>query len=263
MSHPPRRSRRAPYGRYQPTPFGDLKVTSAFWLLNVVVTNVEAHEQTNGAFDFETSELMAAWTRRLYDFPDLDRDAGTGVALSVMPFLINPDDYLHERVGQRHAQAIVDALQDRETRMPFDPAELRYEGTPDYLAEARAEGKPTWYYKQRFISFVFAGPPHELDRLWEAPPEPWVPTLMDVLWEGAEFVEGVFIEPGPRLEFMKQAGRVSRENVEMWLDVQADIAQSGGLELTGFQRQPGSWPALVYRATEETGANTEDRKHTR
>lgn len=251
MSRQPKRRRRVPYGRYQPTPFGDLKITSAFWLLNVVVLSVEAHEQTNGPFDLEISQQMAAWTRELYDFPDLDLEAGTGVVISVMPFLINPDDYVHEQVGRRHAQAILDALQRRGLLAPYDLEGLRSEGTPDYLAEAGKEGKLAVYYKQRFISFAFAGPPHELDRLWGEPPEPWVPTLMNVLWEEMEFVEGVFIEPHPRLEFMKRAARVSRENAQLWLDVQDDIAKSGGLELAGLQRWPGGWPTLVYRSEEE------------
>ena len=249
-----KRTRRTPKGRYQPTPFGNLKVTSAFWLLNVVVTSVQAHEQTNGPFDMETCLRMAALTRRLYNFPDIDPDAGAGVALSVMPFLINPDDYIHERVGRRHAQALVDALQDQATEAPFDASELRYEGMPDQLVEADEEGKPAIYYKQRFISFAFAGPPHELDRLWVEPPPQWVPGLMNVLWEGARFGDGVFIEPHPRLEPMKHAGRVSRENAQMWLDTQDKLMESSGLRLAGWQRRPGSWPTFVYQPKEEEGS---------
>ncbi len=251
-----RRRRRVPYGRYQSTPYGDIKITAAFWLLNVIVLNVEAHEQTNGPFDLETSLQMAAWTRRLYNFPDLDLEAGTGVAISVLPFFINPDDYIHELVGRHHAQTLLDALQHQPRQVPYDPEGLRYEGTPDHLAQAE-EGALPIYYKQRLISFAFAGPPHELDRLWEEPPEAWVNTLASTLWEASEFVEGVFIEPHSQLEFMKQAARVSRDNARMWLDVQDDIAKRGGLELVGLERRLGTGPTLLYRETEEPDTDDE------
>lgn len=77
---------------------------------------------------------------------------------------------------------------------------------------------------------------------------------MNVRWEGARFGDGVFIEPHPRLEPMKRATRVSRDNAQMWLDFQDEMMESGGLKLAGWQRRPGSWPTFVYQPKEEEGS---------
>ncbi len=85
---------RIPQGWYHPSPFGKLRAISAFGLLNVVVRTAEADARTNGAFDLELGLRLSAVVRQLYDLPDFDRAAADGVALSVLPFLLSPDDYI-------------------------------------------------------------------------------------------------------------------------------------------------------------------------
>lgn len=250
MSRKRKGTKRVPKGRYQSTPFGELKVTSAFCLLNVVVFSVEADSQTNGPFSPEVAMQMSALTRQVYDFPDADLAAGTGVVLSVLPFLINPDDYISERVAVRHARAVVAGLEQQRPRVAFDMSGLRATGTPDLLRKTE-EGVLPMYYKQRFLSFCFLGPRDHLDRFWDEPPPDLVPNLVAILGDGIGLGDDVFVLPHPRLEPARRAVRVSQANMQQWLEIQEEAMDRTGQELVGFLRQSGSWPHFVYRRKEE------------
>ncbi len=173
---------RIPQGWYQPTPFGKLRAIAAFGLLNVVVRTAEADARTNGAFDLELGLRLSAVVRQLYDFPDFDRAAADGVALSVLPFLLSPDDYVRERVATRHVYMMVDGLAQGALELPFDSTRLRDAGTPDIFTRGAPETLPM-YYKQRFLSCCFVGPKPVLDRLWLAPSPDILPNWVALLAE--------------------------------------------------------------------------------
>lgn len=173
---------RVPAGWYQPTPWGKLKAIPAFGLLNVIVRTATADRLTNGAFELALSLRLTAVVRQVYDFPDFDRAAADGVALSVLPFLINPDDYVGERVGQRHVHAVLVALAEGRSTVPFDSSRLRDSGTPDILTQTSPETRPI-YFKQRFVSCCCIGPKPLLDRLWLAPAPAILPNWSALLAE--------------------------------------------------------------------------------
>ncbi len=239
-------SRHIPAGWYLPTRFGKLKAIPTFGLLNVIVSSAEADRLTNGAFDLELSLRLSAVVRELYDFPDFDREAADGVVLSVLPFLINPDDYIRERVGLRHVYAVLDALAEGRPNVPFDHSRLRASGTPDILTQATPENRPV-YFKQRFISCCCVGPKPVLDRLWLEPlPDIlgyWVQLLTEALGWGNE----VFIVPHPTLEPAGRAIEVGRANQREWIRWQREYARRAGLEVEGFLKQPGSLPFVKFR----------------
>lgn len=237
---------RIPASWYQPTPFGKLKAIPAFGLLNVIVHTAEADQLTNGAFELALSLRLTAVVRQLYDFPDFDQVAADGVVLSVLPFLINPDDYVRDRVGQRHVHAVLDAIAGGKSTLSFDSSHLRDSGTPDILAQVTPETRPI-YYKQRFLSCCCIGPKPQLDRLWLEPSPDILPHWSAWLAQFLGWGDDVFVMPHPVLEPVGRAVEVSRANQRLWLRRQQEITAQAGLELVGFRKRPGSLPVAEYR----------------
>ena len=240
-------STRIPNSWYQPTPFGKLKAIPAFGLLNVMVLTAEADRLTNGEFELEVSLYLTAVVREVYDFPDFDQAAGEGVVLSVLPFLLNPDDYIRDRVGPRHVQAVLDAISGGQSTLAFDSSHLRDSGTPDILTQVSPRALPV-YYKQRFLSCCCIGPKPLLDRLWLQPSPDILPQWVALLVKFLGWGDDVFVVPHPVLEPAGRAVAVGSANQHEWLHHQQEkFVTQAGLELVGFRKRPGSLPVAEYR----------------
>lgn len=245
---------RIPQGWYHPTPFGKLRAIAAFGLLNVVVRSAEADRLTSGAFELALGLRLSAVVRHLYNLPDFDPVAADGVALSVLPFLLNPDDYVRERVAAHHVYLMTDGLKQGMLELPFDSTRLRDAGTPDIFTQA-ASGTLPIYFKQRFLSCCFIGSKPVLDRLWLEPSPDILPNWVALLAEHLRWGEEVIVVAHPSLEPAGRAIEIGRANQREWLRQQHEVMTQHGHELEGLVKRPGSLPLWQYRSTSDTGVD--------
>jgi hypothetical protein len=74
-------------------PVPGLLIYPTVLLLNVVVTTPEDDAKTDGLIPLETVDKATALIRHACDLPDLDRERGQGVVISLMGQFFHPDDY--------------------------------------------------------------------------------------------------------------------------------------------------------------------------
>ncbi|MBM4428810.1 MAG: hypothetical protein FJ026_00495 [Chloroflexi bacterium] len=231
---PQRSEKRArPQGRYRPTSIPGLFLHPTVFLLNLVVITFEDDAKTDGLIPPETVDKVTALIRQTYDFPDLDRDQGKGVAISFIGQFFNPDDYLEHRIAQTHSEAILHALEgDLQPRMVEAP-ELRTSKMAEFTRMA-PEGKRALplYYKQRFLSFCFAGPETELDRLRDEAPDELLGYVMGTLWQDLGISDQTFVMPHPAFVPVSRLRRVSQQNAVHWAEQMVQLIEQGKVSRT-------------------------------
>ena len=184
MSKRRSRKRVGSQGCYQPTSIPGLFLHPTIFLLKLVVTTFEDDAKTNGLIPLETVDKVTALIRQAYDFPDLDRAQGKGVGISFVRRFFNPDDYLEHRIAQTHSKAIRRALEGDLQPQVVEAPKLRSSKMSE-VTRIVPEGEKALplYYEQRFLSFCFAGPKTELDRLRDDVSDELLDYVVGVLWQ--------------------------------------------------------------------------------
>jgi hypothetical protein len=223
-----RRRRTRPAGRYRPTPVRGLFLHPTVLLLNLVVVTFEDDAKTDGLIPPETVNKVTALIRQTYDFPDLDRDQGRGVAISFIGQFFNPDDYLEHRIAQTHSEAVLHALQGDLQPQTVEAPRLRTSKMTEFTRLA-PEGKKTLplYYKQRFLSFCFAGPETELDRLRDEVPDELLGYVVGTLWQDLSISDEAFVMPHPAFVPVSRLRRVSQQNAVQWAEQMGQLIEQG------------------------------------
>jgi hypothetical protein len=214
--------------RYQPTSIPGLFLHPTVLLLNLTVISFEDDAKTDGVIPLETVNEVTALIRQTYDFPDLDRDQGQGVAISFVGQFFNPDDYLEHRIAQNHSEAILRALEgDLQPKMVEAP-ELRTSKMTEFTRLA-PEGKKALplYYKQRFLSFCFVGPEAELDRLRGEVSDELLGYVVGTLWQDLSISDETFVMPHPAFVPVSRLRRVSQQNALQWAEQMVRLMEQG------------------------------------
>jgi len=239
--------------RYQPTSIPGLFLHPTVLLLNLVVTTFEDDAKTDGLIPLETVNKVTGLIRQTYDFPDLDRDQGKGVGISFVGQFFNPDDYLEQRIAQTHSEAILRALQgDLQPRMVEAP-ELRTSKMTEVTRLApEGERALTLYYKQRFLSFCFAGPEAELDRLRDEVPDELLGYVVGTLWQELSISDQTFVMPHPAFVPVSRLRRVSQQNAVQWAEQMVQLIEQGKVSELMVLGPPG--PSYTVGPRKPSGA---------
>lgn len=215
-------------GRYQPTSIPGLFLHPTVLLLNLVVITFEDDAKTDDLIPPETVDKVTALIRQAYDFPDLDRDQGKGVAISFIGQFFNPDDYLEHRIAQTHSEAVLRVLEGDLQPQMVEAPELRTSKMSEFTRVA-PEGKRALplYYKQRFLSFCFVGPETELDRLRDEVPDELLGYVVGTLWQDLSISDQTFVMPHPAFVPVSRLRRVSQQNALQWAEQMVQLIEQG------------------------------------
>ena len=239
--------------RYQPTSIPGLFLHPTVLLLNLAVITSEDDAKTDGPIPLETVNKVTGLIRQAYDFPDLDRDQGKGVAVSFVGQFFNPDDYLEHRMAQTHSEAVLRALQgDLQPKMVEAP-ELRSSKMSEFTRLA-PEGKRALplYYKQRFLSFCFAGPQTELDRLRDEAPDELLGYVVGTLRQDLSISDRTFVMPHPAFVPVSRLRKVSQQNAVQWAEQMVQLIEQGKVNGLTVLGPPG--PSYTVRSRKPTRA---------
>lgn len=238
-----------PRDRYQSTSIPGLFLHPMVLLLNLVVHTIEDDARTDGLIPSETVDKVTALIRHAYDFADLDRSQGKGMLLSLIGQFFHPDDYLEHRVAETHSQAILHALQGDLQPQVFETPDLRTSKMPG-LAEGTKT--PALYYKQRFLSFCFAGPRAKLDRLRGDVPGEFLNHVLGVLWHDLGISDEAFASPHPAFVPLSRLRRVSQQNAVRWARQATQLMEQGKVDELAVFGPPG--PSYVVRPRKQPRA---------
>lgn len=238
-------------GRYRPTGIPGLMLHPTALLLNLVVYTAEDNAKTDGLIPLETVNRVTALIRHAYDFPDVDRSQGKGMVISFIGQFFHPDDYLEHRIADAHAQGVLSALQgDLQPQMLKAP-DLRTSNVPDpmALAQGREKALPL-YYKQRFLSFCFAGESAELDKLQGDAPAELLIQVLGTIRQGLDISEETFFIVHPAFVPARRVRKVSVQNALQWAEqmkqLMEEFAEQGTEAELAVIGPPG--PSYTVRA---------------
>ncbi len=251
MSKKPKKSHRPPRrSRYRPTPIPGLGLHPTVLLLNFVVRSAEDNTKTDGLIPHETVDWITGLIRHTYDLPDLDRDRGQGVVLSIIGQFFHPDDYLEHRLAKTHTQGLLNALQGDLQPLAFKPPKLRTSNVPDPADLARGDEKALpLYYKQRFLSICFVGESTELDKLRGDIPAELLDQILSAVWQALDISQESFVMAHPAFVPARQVRKVSEQNAIQWAEqmkqLMKEVAERGAEAQLSIIGPPG--PSYTVR----------------
>jgi hypothetical protein len=215
-------------------------------LWNILVLGQEDNARTDGEIPPAAVEEAMAIIRHAYSLPDFDRPSAQGVAISLIGQFFHPDDYREQRVAQVHARTLLHALQGDDEMPPlvFDHLRTDDQPSPARLTQA-GSGARSLYYKQRFLSFCFAGRRAELEGLRQDIPGQSLAALLNTIAHAADIGDEARALSHPSFVPVADLQRVSEQNAVQWARLLARLVKEGKVSQLLVSGPPG--PSYVVR----------------